>query len=73
MLLELNSIHLRWPKEYRYETSELMAEVSNLPWQTVIEPEDRWGAKAIAIYKKDMRENPGNYRLVSLRSIPAVW
>lgn len=72
MLPELNSIHLRCLKEYKYEKAELMAKVRNLPWWTVIDPEDRWGAKVIAIYKKDTRDNPGNYRLVSLRSIPAL-
>ncbi|KFP30343.1 RNA-directed DNA polymerase from mobile element jockey, partial [Colius striatus] len=39
-------------------------------WRTVKEPEDWRKVSVTAVFKKGRKDNPGNYRPVSLTSIP---
>ena len=66
-----DGIHPRVIKELRNEVADLLTRVCNLSLKTATVPEDwRRIANVTPIFKKGRRGDPGNYRPVSLTSVP---
>ena len=65
-----DGIHLRVPKELVEELTKLLSIFYQLSWQTREVPADWRLHNVTLIYKKGRREDPGNYRPVSLTLVP---
>ncbi|XP_075779238.1 uncharacterized protein LOC142827520 [Pelodiscus sinensis] len=65
-----DEMHPRILKELIEEVSEPLAMIFEKSWQTGEIPEDWKRANIVPIYKKGNKNNPGNYRPVSLTSVP---
>uniref|UniRef100_A0A8C4XYA6 Reverse transcriptase domain-containing protein n=1 Tax=Gopherus evgoodei TaxID=1825980 RepID=A0A8C4XYA6_9SAUR len=65
-----DGMHPRILKELIEEVSEPLAIIFGKSWETGEIPEDWKGANIVPIYKKGNKNNPGNYRPVSLTSVP---
>ena len=57
-------------RELAEVTAEPLSIIFDRPWRTGEEPEDWRIANATLVFKKGKKENPGNYRPVSLTSTP---
>jgi len=66
----LNGMHPRVLRELADVTAEPLSIIFETSWRTGEVPEDWRKAKVTPIFKKGKKEDPGNYRLVSLTSIP---
>uniref|UniRef100_A0A452IGB1 Reverse transcriptase domain-containing protein n=1 Tax=Gopherus agassizii TaxID=38772 RepID=A0A452IGB1_9SAUR len=67
---EPDGIHPRVLKELKCEVAELLTKVCNLSFKSASVPNDWKLANVTPIFKKGSRGDPGNYRLVSLTSVP---
>ncbi|CAM5143906.1 unnamed protein product [Eretmochelys imbricata] len=65
-----DGIHPRVLKELKCEIVELLTMVCKLSFMSVTVPNDWKIANVTPIFKKGSRGDPGNYRLVSLTSVP---
>uniref|UniRef100_A0A674ICA9 Reverse transcriptase domain-containing protein n=4 Tax=Terrapene triunguis TaxID=2587831 RepID=A0A674ICA9_9SAUR len=65
-----DEMHPRILKELIEEVSEPLAIIFGKSWETGEIPEDWKRANIVPIYKKGNKNNPGNYRPVSLTSVP---
>ncbi|CAM5094356.1 unnamed protein product [Natator depressus] len=65
-----DEIHPRILKELTEEISEPLAIIFEKSWKTGEIPEDWKRVNIAPIYKKGNKDNPGNYRPVSLTSVP---
>uniref|UniRef100_K7EXX2 Endonuclease/exonuclease/phosphatase domain-containing protein n=1 Tax=Pelodiscus sinensis TaxID=13735 RepID=K7EXX2_PELSI len=65
-----DGIHPRVLKELKWEIAELLSVVCNLSFKSASVPNDWKVANVTPIFKKGSRGDPGNYRLVSLTSVP---
>ncbi|CAM4630454.1 unnamed protein product [Lepidochelys kempii] len=65
-----DEMHARILKELTEEISEAFAIIFEKSWKTGEIPEDWKRAHKVLIYKKGNKGNPGNYRPVSLTSVP---
>ncbi|CAM5127487.1 unnamed protein product [Eretmochelys imbricata] len=67
---EPDGIHPRVLKELKCEIVELLTMVCNLSFKSATVPNDCKKANVTPIFKKGSRGDPGNYRPVSLTSVP---
>ncbi|XP_059579059.1 protein lin-52 homolog isoform X2 [Alligator mississippiensis] len=65
-----DDLHPRVLKELAEVIVEPLAKLFHTSWRSGEVPEDWKRAKVVPIHKKGRRENPGNYGLISLPSIP---
>uniref|UniRef100_K7F105 Reverse transcriptase domain-containing protein n=1 Tax=Pelodiscus sinensis TaxID=13735 RepID=K7F105_PELSI len=65
-----DGIHPRVLKELKWEIAELLSVVCNLSFKSASIPNDWKVANVTPIFKKGSRDDPGNYRPVSLTSVP---
>ncbi|XP_030051022.1 uncharacterized protein LOC115464802, partial [Microcaecilia unicolor] len=65
-----DGIHPRVLIELKNELAELLLEICNLSLKSSVVPEDWRVANVTPIFKKGSRGDPGNYRPVSLTSVP---
>ncbi|XP_053112296.1 calcium uptake protein 3, mitochondrial isoform X3 [Hemicordylus capensis] len=65
-----DGIHPRVLKELKCEIAHLLAKIFNLSLKSGSVPEDWRVANVTPIFKKGSRGDPGNYRPVSLTSVP---
>ncbi|CAM4650296.1 unnamed protein product [Lepidochelys olivacea] len=65
-----DGIHPRVLKELKCEIAELLTVVCNLAFKSASVPNERRIVNVTPIFKKGSRGDPGNYRLVSLTSVP---
>ena len=65
-----DGIHPRVLKELKCELVDLLTKICNLSLNSASVPEDWKVANVVPIFKKGSRGDPGNYRPVSLTSIP---
>jgi len=65
-----NGMHPRVLRELADVIAEPLSVIFERSWRTGEVPEDWRKANVIPIFKKGKKEDPGNYRLVSLTSIP---
>jgi len=65
-----NGMHPRVLKELADVIAEPLSIICEKSWRTGEVPEDWRKANVTPIFKKDKKEDPGNYRPVSLASIP---
>ena len=65
-----DGIHPRVLKELAYVMARLFLIIYQRSWESGEVPADWKLASVIPIYKKGMREDPGNYRPVGLTSAP---
>ena len=63
-------IHPRVLRELVEELAKPLSIIYQQSWSTGEVPEDWRPANVTSIYKKGRREDPGNYRPVSLTSVP---
>ena len=66
----LDELHPRVFKELAEELSEPLSIIFLKSWEMAEEPDDWKKANFVPIFKKGKKEEPGNYRPVSLTSIP---
>ncbi|PKU47454.1 hypothetical protein llap_2277 [Limosa lapponica baueri] len=66
----LDGIHPRVLRELVGELTKPLSIIYQQSWSTGEVPEDWRVANMTPIYKKDWKEDPGNYRPVSLTSVP---
>ncbi|CAM4534756.1 unnamed protein product [Lepidochelys kempii] len=65
-----DGIHPRVLKELKCEIAELLTMVCNLSFKSATVPNDWKIANVMPMFKKGSRGDPGNYRPVSLTSVP---
>jgi hypothetical protein len=65
-----DNIHPRLLKELKHQIADPLAKIFRKSLDTGIIPADWKKAKVIPIYKKGAKSDPGNYRPVSLTSVP---
>ncbi|CAM4722295.1 unnamed protein product, partial [Lepidochelys kempii] len=65
-----DGIHLRVLKELKCEIAGLLTGICNLSFKSTSVPNDWRIANVMPIFKKGSRGDPGNYRPVSLTSVP---
>ena len=65
-----HELYPRVLKELAEELSEPLFIIFLKSWETGKVPEDRRRANVVPIFKKGKREEPGNYKPVSMKSIP---
>ncbi|CAM4697142.1 unnamed protein product [Lepidochelys kempii] len=65
-----DALHLRVLKELAAVIAEPLAIIFENSWQTGEVPDDWKKANVVSIFKKGKKEDPGNYRPVSLTSVP---
>ncbi|PKU44177.1 rna-directed dna polymerase from mobile element jockey- hypothetical protein [Limosa lapponica baueri] len=65
-----DGMHPRALRELAEVIAGLLSIIFERSWRTGKVPEDWRKANAIPVFKKGKKEDPGNYRLVSLTSIP---
>ncbi|CAM4408569.1 unnamed protein product, partial [Caretta caretta] len=65
-----DGIHPKVLKELKCEIVELLTMVCNLSFKSATVPSDLKRANITQIFKKGSRGDPGNYRLVSLTTVP---
>ncbi|XP_061469435.1 uncharacterized protein LOC133378834 isoform X1 [Rhineura floridana] len=65
-----DDIHLRVLKELKGEIADLLTKICNLSLGSSSVPEDWKVANVTPIFKRGSRGDPGNYRPVSLTSVP---
>ena len=65
-----DGIHPRVLKELKYEIADLLLVICELSLKSSLIPEDWRIANVTPIFKKGSRGDPGNYRPVSLTSVP---
>ncbi|CAM5164334.1 unnamed protein product [Eretmochelys imbricata] len=65
-------MHPRILRDLTEEISEPLAIIFEKLWKTGESPEDWKRANIVPIYKKGNKNNPGNYRPVSLTSVPRI-
>jgi len=65
-----NGNHPRVLRELADVTAEQLSIIFERSWKTGEVPKDWRKASVTPIFKKGKKEDPGNYRLVSLTSIP---
>ncbi len=70
MPLGPDGVHPRVLKELAEVVAELLSIIFEKLWLSGKVPDDWRNAYVIPIYKKRSKEDPGNYRLVSLTSVP---
>ncbi|PKU48620.1 rna-directed dna polymerase from mobile element jockey-like [Limosa lapponica baueri] len=63
-------MHLQVLRELSDVTVKLLPIIFERPWRTGEVPEDWRKTNVMPVFKKAKKEDPGNYRLVSLTSIP---
>ena len=63
-------MHPQVLRELAEVTAELLSIIFERSWQMEEVPEDGWKASVTPFLKKGKKEDPGNYRSVSLTSIP---
>ncbi|GAB0207602.1 mitochondrial enolase superfamily member 1 [Grus japonensis] len=66
----LDGIHLRVLRELAEELAKPLSIIYQQSWLTGEVPDDWRLANVTPIYKKGPKEDPGNYRPVSLTSVP---
>ncbi|CAM4652477.1 unnamed protein product, partial [Caretta caretta] len=66
----LDKLHLRVLKELAAVIAEPLAIIFENSWRTGEIPDDWKKANVVPIFKKGKKEDPGNYRPVSLTSVP---
>jgi len=66
----LDGINPRVRKELAEELAKPLSIICQQSWLTAEVPDDWRLASVTSIYKKDRKEDPGNYRSVSLTSMP---
>ncbi|PKU38775.1 rna-directed dna polymerase from mobile element jockey- hypothetical protein [Limosa lapponica baueri] len=65
-----DGMHLQVLRQLACVTVKPLSIIFEKSWRTGEVPEDWRKAKVMLVFKKDMKEDPGNYRLVNLTSIP---
>ncbi|KFP56298.1 hypothetical protein N322_10887, partial [Cariama cristata] len=65
-----DGIHLRILKEWANELAKPLSIIYQQSWLTGEVPDDWKLANVMPIYKKGWKEDPGNYRPVSLTLVP---
>ena len=68
-----DELHPRVIKELEEELSEPLSIIFVKSWKTGEVPDDWRRANVVHIFKKGKKEEPGNYRPVSLTSIPGKF
>jgi len=66
----LDGIHPRVLRELAEELAKPLSIICQQSWLTREVPDDWRITNVTSIYKKDRKQDPGNYRLVSLTSVP---
>ncbi|KAK4828070.1 hypothetical protein QYF61_023130 [Mycteria americana] len=66
----LDGIHPRVLRELAEEIAKTLSIIYQQSWLTGEVPDDRRLANMTPIYKKGQKEDPGNYRPISLTSVP---
>ncbi|PKU29183.1 rna-directed dna polymerase from mobile element hypothetical protein [Limosa lapponica baueri] len=66
----LDGLHPRVLRELADVIAGPLSIIFERSWRTGKVPEDWRKADVISVFKKGKKEDPGNYRLVSLTSIP---